>query len=194
MQIKYSWEHTWIFLHAFICWCVLYTGDLICCIFICMHTAYTQNTHIQYSILPHTDAMQTKWHTLIHAYTLKCMYLYVLFSSCGQGDCWMLLLFRLQYWFLRVTKLWGAALSAPCVLYSTPSRYTCFKSTGLLLCCASVWLNAVVREQGTLPEPTCPLNPRTARLAPITVPQCIISKWTDLYIKYKQQLIQVKSP
>lgn len=38
-------------------------------------------------------------------------------------------------------------------------------------------------KQGALPEHTCPLNPWTARLAPITVPQCIISKWNDLYIK-----------
>lgn len=65
-------------------------------------------------------------------------------------------------------------------LYQTDA---CFKSTRVLLCCASVWLNPAVWEQGALPKHTCPLDPRTAKLAPITVPQCIISKWIDLYIK-----------
>lgn len=149
-----------------------------------MHAAYTQKHTYSHTVCIHTHGCNidkmAHIHTCIHT---KILYsVLIIFILCS-GRLLDALLFRLQYWFLSVTKLWGVALSAPCVLHSAPNRYTCFKSTRLLLCCASVWLNPAVWEQGTLPDHTCPLNPWTARLAPITVPQCIISKWTDLYIK-----------
>lgn len=108
-----------------------------------------------------------------------CSHYFLLELRTTAGCCFV----SITVSILKCCKLWGVTLPGPRVLCSAPNRYMCSKGKQAVVLSCPVWLSPAVWEQGALPEYTWPLNPRTARRAPITVPQCIISKQTDLYIK-----------
>lgn len=176
-----------------------------------MHTAYRGSRMLQ--IYMHTYCIKharTRSHAHPHVWTTFCTqnitysYMHIHFKYCILRP---LLSFcshedsrrddALLFWphiDLKVLKDRGDSHSGPCGLYSAANRDTCCKSAKLLLCSASVWLNLLVWKQGSLPEHTWPVNRWTARLAPITVPHCIISKWTDLYIKIQTTTYSGQAP
>lgn len=156
-----------------------YAADLYACICTQACTAYRQDgTHAHAEIL----------------YSVL-----IIFLLCS-GQTLDALLFRLQHRFLGGLQNCGeSALSGSRVLYSlysAPNKIHMFQETRVaaLLCfCLAEPSSQRAGRPARADLPSEP--PWTARLAPITVPQCIISKQTDLsHQKYKQQLIQVKSP
>lgn len=94
----------------------------------------------------------------------------VLFSS----KCWLLFCFDPSIDFVVLKHCGESHISGSCT-----TQMHVVRALGR---CSAV-LEPAVWKRGALPKHTCPPDPRTARLAPITAPQCVISKWIDLYIK-----------
>lgn len=169
--------------------CTAYRGSHMLQIYMHAYCIYMHKSkHILSSASTHVHHRQNCTHTINYCILLS------LFSSCAQEDSWMLFCFDHSIDFKVLRHCGESHFLDPVFFTPHQNRYTCFKSTRLLLCCASVWLNPAVWKQGALPEHTCPLNSWTARLAPITVPQCIISKWTDLYIKIQTTTYSGQAP
>lgn len=126
----------------------------------------------------------------MHAY-IQILYLFSLLLSCAQGD-WMRFCFDYSI-DLKVLNHCGELHFQVLLFFTLHQIEKHFKSTRLLLC-SSVWLNPVVWKQGTLPEHTCTLNPPDSRASTNHSLNASLVNRLTFTSKYKQQLIQVKSP